>query len=321
MSNRTSNGWPPPGMLPRTEGPLDLQLLRTFLAVHRSGSFTAAAQLLRLSQPTVTTQIRSLERRLGHALFERLPRGVAPTPDANDLAVRVAGPLDALETVAFGDGAEPGSVQTAPLRLAGPAELLGERVLPLLSPLVSEGRLRLRVSTGLADDLLEELRAGRHDLVLSTIRPRGRSLLTEPLMDEEFVLVAAPVWAERIGLSRVRRQGCAALCEVPLVTYADDLPIARRYWRHVFGARLTRSAELTVPDLRSVTAAVAHGAGMTVLPRYLCERELLDGSLVALLEPEDPPFNTVYLARRPGATDNPHLDLVRSRLTVAARAW
>ncbi|WP_272954311.1 LysR family transcriptional regulator, partial [Nocardiopsis dassonvillei] len=103
MSYRNVNGSgtaadPPPG------GPLDLQQLRTFLAVHRSGSFTAAAQLLRLSQPTVTTQIRSLERRLGHPLFERLPRGVAPTAEANDLAARVAGPLDALEVVAGRDG-------------------------------------------------------------------------------------------------------------------------------------------------------------------------------------------------------------------------
>ncbi|WP_460759617.1 LysR family transcriptional regulator [Nocardiopsis oceani] len=306
---------------PVADGPLDLQLLRTFLAVHRSGSFTAAAQLLRLSQPTVTTQIRTLERRLGHELFERLPRGVAPTADANDLAARVAGPLDDLEVVAGRTGPGSSSLPPAPLRLAGPAELLGERVLPALAPLVTGEDLRLRVHTGLADELLEGLRAGRHDLVLSTVRPRGRTLLAEPLMDEEFVLVAAPSWAERIGLDRVQRQGCAALCGVPLVTYADDLPIARRYWRHVFGVRLTYTPAITVPDLRAVMTAVAGGAGVTVLPRYLCQRALLDGDLVALLEPEDPPFNTVYLARRPGVTDNPHLERVRSRLLGAARHW
>lgn len=70
----------------------DLNLLRTFLAVYRSGSFTAAAQLLGLSQPTVTTQIRSLERQTRRELFERLPRGVAPTAVADDLAARVAAP-------------------------------------------------------------------------------------------------------------------------------------------------------------------------------------------------------------------------------------
>ncbi|WP_374224060.1 LysR family transcriptional regulator [Nocardiopsis sp. MG754419] len=321
MTYRISHDSVPGGAPPALEGPLDLQLLRTFLAVYRSGSLTAAARLLRISQPTATTQIRSLERRMGHTLFERLPRGVAPTGEANELAARVAGPLDALETAAEASTAGTASSPPSPLRLAGPAELLGERVLPALAPSVDDEELRLRVRTGLADDLLEGLRAGRHDLVVSTVRPRGRMLLAEPLMDEEFVLVAAPSWAERIGVDRVRRQGCTALCGTPLVTYAEDLPIARRYWRHVFGVRLTHTAAITVPDLRAVMTSVIHGAGVTVLPRYLCQGALEDGRLVALLEPEDPPFNTVYLARRPGASDHPHLERVRAMLVRAARSW
>ncbi|MGW0943018.1 LysR family transcriptional regulator [Streptomyces sp. NPDC002623] len=74
----------------------DLNLLRTFLAVYRSGSFTAAAPQLGLSQPTVTAQIRTLEQQSGRELFTRLPRGVEPTPPAHELAEQVAAPLDAL---------------------------------------------------------------------------------------------------------------------------------------------------------------------------------------------------------------------------------
>ena len=44
---------------------MDLALLRTFVTVHRAGSFTRAAALLGLSQPAVTSQIRTLERQLG----------------------------------------------------------------------------------------------------------------------------------------------------------------------------------------------------------------------------------------------------------------
>ena len=51
---------------------MDLALLRTFVAVHRAGSFTRAARLLGLSQPAVTGQIRALERQLGRPLFLRL---------------------------------------------------------------------------------------------------------------------------------------------------------------------------------------------------------------------------------------------------------
>ncbi|MFE5829205.1 LysR family transcriptional regulator [Streptomyces sp. NPDC056488] len=303
----------------RADGPpvTDLNLLRTFLAVYRSGSFTAAAGLLGLSQPTVTDRIRSLERQTGRELFERLPRGVAPTAVADDLAARIAAPLDAL-VVATGHGAAPHE-RAAPVHLAGPAELLCVRVLPALAPLVEDG-VRLRITPGLTERLLDELRAGRHDLVVATFRPRGRSLVSVPLMDEEFVLVAAPAWAGRVK-ERPAAEGPAALRAVPLVAYAEDLPIARRYWRHVFGARLSRPADVTVPDLRGVLAAVAAGAGFSVLPRYLCASELASGALVLLHEPEDPPINTGYLVRRPGRSGNPDVTRVRDLLIGAGRSW
>ncbi|MGK5530430.1 LysR family transcriptional regulator [Streptomyces sp. URMC 129] len=305
---------------PTPGGPVDLNLLRTFVAVHRAGSFTAAAHLLGLSQPTVTAQIRTLERRLGRELFERLPRGVAPSPYADELAARLTPPLDAL-TAAAGEGPGPGAAAPGPVHLAGPAEVMGARVLPGLAELAGRG-VRLRVTLGLTDPLLAELRAGRHDLVIASTRPRGRSLEAVPLMDEEFVLVAAPGWARRIGAPRrVAEEGPAALDAVPLITYAEDLPIARRYWRYVFGQRLTRQAAVTVPDLRGVLAAVAAGAGFSVLPRYLCLAELASGAVVPLHDPEDPPLNTVFLVQRPGAPANPHVALVRDHLLRAGKDW
>ncbi|MGW4776643.1 LysR family transcriptional regulator [Streptomyces filamentosus] len=296
----------------------DLNLLRTFLAVYRAGALTAGARVLGLSQPTVTAQVRTLEGRLGRELFERRPRGVVPTPFADDLATRIMDPLDALVAAAGApDGAPDGDGPAEPVHLAGPAEYLSHSVLPTLAPLVERG-VRLRVSFGLTDGLLDELRAGRHDLVVATARPRGRSLAWLPLSDEEFVLVGAPAWAERIG-GRVAAEGPAALHGVPLVAYAEDLPILRRYWRHVFGRRLTAVPAVTVPDLRAVRAAVTGGAGVSVLPRYLCAAELASGALVPLHLPEDPPINTGFLVQRPGPPASPHVALVRDHLVRCGR--
>ncbi|MEE1783705.1 LysR family transcriptional regulator [Streptomyces sp. SP17BM10] len=303
MSDRVVNG------SGHGSGPLDLNQLRTFLAVHRVGSFTAAAHRLGLSQSTVTAQIRALEQRLGRELFERGARGVAALPYADDLAARLADPLDRLAE-ATGERGAP-----EPVHLAGPAEYLGTVLLPALAPLVAQG-VQLRVTTGLTDPLLAELRAGRHDLVIATSRPRGRTLSAEPLADEEFVLVAAPVWARRLE----GRELPAALADVPLLSYAEDLPIARRYWRHVFGERLHARAAVTVPDLRAVVNAAAAGAGWSVLPSYLCRTELSSGALRLLHRPQDPPINTAYLVQRPAASADPHVTLVRERIVAAARA-
>ncbi|MCQ4214399.1 LysR family transcriptional regulator [Streptomyces longispororuber] len=309
-------GIPAAAQAPHGAGLPDLNLLRTFLAVYRAGAFTAGARLLGLSQPTVTTQIRSLESQLGRELFERQPRGVAPTSFADELAARVMEPLDALGSVS-GSGGLFGEGDADPVHLAGPAEYLTHCVLPTVAPLVEKG-VRLRIAFGLTDDLLEALRAGRHDLVVATLRPRGRALASVPLSDEEFVLVAAPGWAEHVG-QRLAAEGPAALHGVPLVSYAEDLPIVRRYWRHVFGKRLTCTPAVTVPDLRAVKSAVVGGSGFSVLPRYLCAPELASGALVLLTDPEDAPINTGFLVQRPGSSTNPHVALVRDHLLRSAR--
>ncbi|GII03276.1 LysR family transcriptional regulator [Planobispora takensis] len=303
---------------------VSLDLLRTFLAVYRTGSVTAAAHTLGLAQPTVSAQVKALEAVLERRLFDRLPRGVAPTAAADELARRLAGPLDALAE-AVGADLDPQAPGRA-VHLGGPAELMSARVMGVLAPLIAGG-MRIRVELGLADDLLDLLAAGTLDLVVSAVRPRRRGVHATPLLDEEFVLVAAPRWAGRAapaadqggaggaeasvdqGGAGGRRAGAgpgapdaARLAGVPVVAYAEDLPVIRRYWRTVFGTRPVMSAALVMPDLRGVLAAVAAGAGMSVVPRYLCEEELAAGTLVPLAGPELPPINTLFLAVREGAT-------------------
>ncbi|WP_406152203.1 LysR family transcriptional regulator [Streptomyces sp. NBC_01012] len=292
----------------------DLNLLRTFLAVHRTGSFTAAAPRLGLSQPTVTAQIRTLEQQMGRALFTRLPRGVDPTPYAHELAGQIAAPLDALA------GLEDTAAAAGPVHLAGPSELLCVRVLPALAPLISEG-VQLRVAQGLPEPLIEEMRGGRHDLVIATRHPRGRTWKSVPLADEEYVLVAAPTWAAPTGGHSQADDLCAALREVPMVTYAEDLPIIRRYWRTIFGKQHTARAAVTVPNLYAVLSAVNAGAGYSVLPRSLCQNDLDTGRLILLYDPEEAPLNTLFLLQRPGAETNPDVLRVRERLREAARTW
>lgn len=317
MKNATPEETVSPSGRERITPHVDLNLLRTFLAVYRSGSFTGAAPLLGLSQPTVTAQIRTLEQQTGRELFTRLPRGVEPTPLAHDLADQVAGPLDALAALEGRSDVLGG--QAAPVHLAGPSELLCTRVLPALAPLVAEG-VQLRVTQGLPEPLMDDLRAGHHDLLIATRRPRGR-LAALPLADEEYLLVAAPSWARHVEEHPSAEDICTAVRDVPLVTYAEDLPIVRRYWRTVFGKQLAARAAVTVPNLYAVVSAVTAGAGYSVLPRSLCEEHLADGRLALLHEPVEPPLNTLFLVQRPGSDANPDVVRVRDRLQHAARTW
>ncbi|MDQ0582119.1 LysR family transcriptional regulator [Streptomyces rishiriensis] len=300
---------------------MDLALLRTFVTVHRAGSFTRAAALLGLSQPAVTSQIRTLERQLGRPLFLRQARGVTPTSIGDELAHKAAPHLDALVEIA---GTGPGDeAAERTLHLAGPPEFTAERALPALTELSGDDGLgfALRASFGNAEEVLEGLAAGHHDLAISTARPRGSLLTATPLCDEEHVLVAAPQWDERIDAGNLCRKGVSALENLPVVEVHESLPLVSRYWASVFDSRPAASGTVIVPDLRAVLACTAAGAGLAVLPRYLCAAALERGDIVALHEPAVPPLRTYVLVARTGTLATPHIARAHEWLLGAATAW
>ncbi|GGX34944.1 LysR family transcriptional regulator [Streptomyces chryseus] len=297
---------------------MDLALLRTFVTVHRAGSFTRAAALLGLSQPAVTSQIRTLERQLGRPLFLRQARGVTPTTVGDELAHRAAPHLDALVEITEAGLDEDSGVRT--LHLAGPPEFTSVRVLPALSPLIAQG-LTLRTSFGNAQETLDGLAAGHHDLAISTDRPRGTVLTGTALCDEEHVLVAAPRWAGRIGPGLLRREGPQVLEHLPVVEVHESLPLVTRYWATVFETRPAAAGTVVAPDLRAVLHATAAGAGIAVLPRYLCEEALERGEIVALFDPPVPPLRTYFLAVRTGTLTLAHIARAHEWLLRAATDW
>ena len=300
---------------------MDLALLRTFVTVHRAGSFTRAAALLGLSQPAVTSQIRTLERQLGRPLFLRQARGVTPTTIGDELAHKAAPHLDALVEIAESGLDDESSIRT--LHLAGPPEFIAERALPALTELTGdEGQgFALRASFGTAEEALEGLAAGHHDLAITTARPRGALLTATPLCDEEHVLVAAPRWAERIGPDALRLKGAPALENLPVVEVHESLPFVARYWASVFDSRPAASGTVIVPDLRAVLACAVAGAGLAVLPRYLCAPALGRGTVVTLHEPAVPPLRTYFLVVRTGTLAMPHVARAHEWLLRAATAW
>ncbi|MBT2367200.1 LysR family transcriptional regulator [Streptomyces sp. ISL-10] len=296
---------------------MDLALLRTFVTVHRAGSFTRAAALLGLSQPAVTGQIRTLERQLGRPLFLRQARGVTPTTIGDELAHRAAPHLDALAEIAEAGLDDESALRT--LHLAGPPEFTALRALPALTRLIGRG-LALRASFGNAEETLEGLAAGRHDVAIATARPRGRLLSATTLCDEEHVLVAAPRWAAHLGPD-VLRKGHVVLERLPVVEVHESLPLVSRYWHAVFDSRPAAAGAVIAPDLRAVLEATACGAGLAVLPRYLCEEALGQGRVVALLDPPVPPLRTYFLVIRTGTLAQPHVAQAHAELLRAAEGW
>jgi DNA-binding transcriptional LysR family regulator len=111
------------------------------------------------------------------------------------------------------------------------------------------------------------------------------------------------------------------LADLPWLSYGPNLPIVRRYFRHVFGSEPPREAAQIIPDLRAIVKACVAGTGISVLPHYLCASSLHAGSLVVLHTPTEPPDNDIFLAWNRVAVNQPRIAFVREQLLKAAQSW
>jgi|KBSSwiStaDraftv2_1062776.scaffolds.fasta_scaffold00350_47 DNA-binding transcriptional LysR family regulator len=293
--------------------------LKTFLAVYRSGTVTKAASQLAVTQPAASGHIKALEAYLQRQLFRRLGRGIEPTSAAHSLARLVGTHLDGLEhALAAATMREESLAGT--LRLGGPVEFLTEKVLPVLSGLPEIG-IRVDLFFGVAQEVIARLDAADLDLAISTVRISRKTVGYHFLFRETFVLVGAPRWALAAPAAVVSRRGATALAGLPWLAYAPDLPLVRRYFRQVFRAEPPLEAVQVIPDLRALIQACVAGAGITVLPTYLCESQLQSGSLVLIHTAPEPPANDILLASNRLALQQPRNAFVRDRLLQAATHW
>jgi DNA-binding transcriptional LysR family regulator len=248
--------------------------LRTFVAIYRSGSISGGAAQRNLSQPAASQQLASLERRIGLPLFVRGPHGVEPTRRGRELHAQVAESLDRLEPVLAGlDG---GTVPSEPptIRFGSSAEFFSAVVVPRMgagSPAVS-------AQFGPDPELLDLLEHGELDIAVTSVTPAGRSLTSAPVGTKRFVLVGAPALVPDPPVESLAELG-SWLVGKPWVAFSSELPLTRRFWLSTLGRPFHADLRLVAPDLRVVSAAVAHGLGLSLLPAFACADALALGSM------------------------------------------
>jgi DNA-binding transcriptional LysR family regulator len=273
--------------------------LRSFLYLARAGSMTAAADELRMSQPTMSEHIDQLERGFEERLFTRGPTGVELTASGEALRQSIEHSITQLDNLTFGSLARP-------LILGGPPDLLSERVLPTLAPLLSPEGIRVRVQPGIPEELLEHLRNRTVDLFIATRRLNALDMKIKyhRLFQEQYVLVGNAEYKERLPSGVSEEEAVRVLAEAPFLVFDEDLPIIRdhpliaEHEAAIFGADPLARVVLTMSDLGALRNAAIEGGGVTVLPLYLAEEAIKAKKLFELYRPEDRKFNPIYLAHR-----------------------
>lgn len=172
---------------------MEIRQLRAFVAIADSGTFTAGAQKVNITQAAISMQIRQLENETGAPLFIRAPRRVILTEAGEHLLIRARQILRehdaALEEIAELTGAERGR-----LRIGTASAMVTTDTLPAILQAVrnEHSRAEITVSSGTSDALVEQILAGELDIAFVSLPVEARGIQTERLSQDELVAIGSP---------------------------------------------------------------------------------------------------------------------------------
>jgi len=165
--------------------------LRSFLAVFRTGSVTAAADELIVTQPSVSAAVSALSRELGVDLTERNGRSIRPTPAGEAFVPYAADVLGLLEqgTRASREAAQ---VAAKELRIAA-VTTAGEHIVPPLMQAFSASHpeIALSLDVGNRERVFERVRSHRSDVAVGG-RPPSEGVLGERFLENPIAIITAP---------------------------------------------------------------------------------------------------------------------------------
>ena len=251
-----------------------------FLAIAEAGSFTRAARVLRIAQPSLSYSMRSLEDELGAVLFERHGRGVRLTPAGEAL---MAPARRTVRSFALAEGAVRGATDGGFGRLRIVANTLWA-VHPLVR-LVSEFRqLRPGVRFEVPDPanrtvVLEQVRTGEVDFGLVDGVAPGGQIDSQHLVDHEMVAVLPPGPDQRLSV------GLAELTPLGLISTPRGTALRTLLDEQLEGAGEPTDVAVETAHVAMVVPLVMARAGVAILPGGMAAEASAKGARVARLDP------------------------------------
>lgn len=254
---------------------MDIRQFEVIRAVSQTGSFTAAARMLNVSQSAVSRQVLLLEEELGEPIFLRLGRKVRVTSAGSaliELSRRVL--ADVRETTA--------SIVEQRQTLAGALHLGGGMTvcLHVFPALLKEFRRRhprveLKLTTGPTPQLIERLRTGALDVGLLTLPVAASDLVQVPVMREELLLVMPPSHK----LAKLRKITLDDLGGQAWVLFERGSSTRRVIDEVLHREGVLPRVVMETENVEILKALTAIGMGLTILPYQSLAREARDGTL------------------------------------------
>jgi DNA-binding transcriptional LysR family regulator len=283
---------------------MEIRQLSAFIAIAESGTFTAGALRVHVTQAAVSMQIRQLENEVGAKLFIRAPRNVILTEAGEKLLERARHILRehdaAIEEIAELAGAKRGRLRIG----SASAGISSEQLPRILKELRKHHpNADISVTSGTSEALAQLLLAADLDVAFVSLPVEARGIQTERLNDDQLVAIASP----KHKLARQKTVSAYALAGEKLIL-GERGGNTRRLIDEFFaqaGVKPTVAMELS--RLAAIKRMVEEDMGVGIVPLQSARDEVEKGRLVRLWI-EGAEINwELGLARLTGGYDSPIL--------------
>jgi LysR family transcriptional regulator, hydrogen peroxide-inducible genes activator len=260
---------------------MELHQLRYFCAVAAAGSFSRAAELSHVAQPSLSQQILKLEAELGARLFDRLGRSVRLTEAGNTFLPRARAVLRELEAargdVSEGKDSISGNVTVGVIPTVSPYFL--PRILAAFSKHFPDAAVS--VVEEITPVLLDRLRAGAIDLAILALPIRGHEFESLPLLTE-------PLFAALTKKHKLSRRSQVSLRELrkePFLLLRDGHCFRENAIAACDRARVSPQVVFESGQFSSLLGLVGAGLGISLVPAMAISRAP-DVKFVRIADPE-----------------------------------
>jgi molybdate transport repressor ModE-like protein len=271
---------------------IDPARLRLLVEVDRRGSISAAAEACRMSQPSASKHLKTLESALGERLVERNGRSSRLTEAGQIVAAHGSRVLDTLqgmgEELDALHGAERGTLSLAASTTAG------SYVLPSILQCFADRHPGVDVDVAIGHSAWVAARIARREFLLGVAGETdlGPGVAAEPFIEDELVGIAAP------GAVRLRRERATAaeLARHTMLVREPGSSARAVSERHLARAGVRPGKRWELDSNEAIKRSVQAGLGIGFVSRLVVEDELRRGELVSFrLAGGDPMRHAIYL--------------------------
>src|SRR5258705_10523309 len=256
---------------------MDIRQLRAFVSIAESGTFTAGALRVHVTQAAISMQIRQLETEIGARVFVRAPRHVILTEAGEHLLQRARHILRehdaALDEIAELAGAERGRLRIG----SASAMVLTEQLPTVLKELRKQHpAAEISVMSGTSETLVDQILAGELDIAFVSLPVDVRGIQTQRLSEDQLVAIASP----RHKLAKQRTISAFTLAGEKLILGERGGNTRRLIDQFFAQAGVTLRVSMELSRQTAIRRMVEEDMGVGIVPLHSVRDEVEKGKLV-----------------------------------------